>query len=248
MRVFLPENIEYEVQYSHNGKTITYQTGIPAMAMTCKYPIEELIEYTKNLPFYSELYYKTKLFGTSYDIVFLSLISLGNLGVYKHKKENFFLGMGLPDKPMYLPEYQAYYSRNGIYSNGFENTEFNFEYLRKHFDYINDIYCEKYLIQHLQLIFSNINSRKVYIVLGNEEKYKTYPQKSTAGKFFTKTNKLITAAKNTGAFDNSKINIINISDFVLSEKDVMSHFNHFTSAVYYRLAKKIDWEIRKWEE
>ena len=248
MRIFLPENINYEVQYEHNGKSIVYQTGIPTMAMTCKYDLDKIIKYAKDLPFFSELYYKTQLFSENYDVVFLSLISLGNLGVYKYKYDDFFIGMGLPDKPMHLMSNQSYYAGEGIYSNGFDNKEYNFDYLRANFDYINDIYYKEYLIEHLALIIRNINASRIYFVLGNEEKYKKESEKTSAGKFFTEVNKLIYKTYENGVFDHKIVNIINISDFIKSEKDVMGHFNHFTSSVYYNLAKTMDLEIKKWEK
>lgn len=85
MELYLQSGVEFEVPYVLNGKLIVYQTGIPTIATTLLFDAEEIAKYAEGVPFYSNKYYMTKLFSTEYDAVFVSTISLANLGVYKHK-------------------------------------------------------------------------------------------------------------------------------------------------------------------
>jgi hypothetical protein len=224
MQLYLPPNVEYEVPYVVDGKNIVYQTGIPTMAMTLQYSNDEIGQLAGKTPFYSDLYYQSDMFEKTFDIVFLSLISLGNLGVYKHKENDFFLSMGIPSEPMYLHEFQSSYMKGGKYANGFDNTSLQFDHLRENFNYINDSYISEYFEEHLERIVSSIKARKIILVLGNEEKYRV--NKTESGNVF----------------------IINISDFIKDDDDLVDHFNHFTSKVYYDLAKSFKEKINKMEK
>lgn len=95
MKLYLQSGVEFEVPYVLNGKLIVYQTGIATIAMTLLFDAEEIAKYAEGVPFFSDKYYMTKLFSTEYDAVFISIISLANLDVYKHKSAEFFLSMGL---------------------------------------------------------------------------------------------------------------------------------------------------------
>ncbi len=239
MQLFLPENIKYEVQYVKDRKTIIYQNGLAAMAMSVTYPIKDIRNFAGKTPCYSDLYYESSIFNEEHDIVFLSTISLANLGVYKKKDNNFFLAMGLPNEPMYMEE--AKYSKNGKYDLGFDVTHENFEFLREHYDYINDVYIDEYFEDHIRVVVKNIKAKNIFIILGNEERYRE--NKSEAGQLFIKANKIIQRVA-----EELQCKVINISEFVDSDDDIVNHFNHFTSKVYYRLATCINENIKKIEE
>lgn len=241
MQLYLPSNMEYEVPYVVNNKNIVYQTGIPTMAMSLLYSRDEIIQLASKTPFFSELYYQSSIFEKQFDVVFLSLISLGNLGVYKHKDKNFFLSMGLPSEPMYLQEFQCNYMKDGKYANGFENTVQQFDYLRDNFDYVNDFYIEEYFEDHLDYVVTKIKAKKIVLVLGNEERYKE--NKSVSGNVFSAINKIVQEHKWHG-----NIEVINISDFIKNDCDVVNHFNHFTSKVYYELANVFKIKIGEMEK
>lgn len=233
MQLLLPTNVKYEVPYMRGGKNVVYQTGIPTMAMTIKYSTSEIHKMASRLPFYLDEYYNTEVFEVENDIVFLSTISLANLGVYKHKYKDFFVSMGLPNAPMYMPENEHLYKNQGKFANGFDNNKESFEYLRDNYEYINDIYVKKYFKGHLKLIINSIKARKLYIILGNEEKYSI--TKTKAGELFVEANRII-----YDMADKYNFSIINISDYIMGKEDVMPHFNHFCSRVYYKLAKRIN--------
>lgn len=231
MQLFLDNKIEFEVQYVKNGRQYHYQNGFPAMAMSLKYNIDQIRNFAEKTPCFSEEYYCSKIFENEYDMVFLSTISLANMGVYKHKKEDFFLGMGIPEKPMFSNE-TDYYS-DGKYDIGFNSQKDEFRYLRDNFDYVYDRYLDDFFPEHLALIISKIKSQNIYLVLGNEERYSCY--KSESGRFYAKANKIISdTAKKLGC------GIINISDYVKSQDDIINHFNHFSSKVYFEIAQRIN--------
>lgn len=228
MQLHLPSNIEYEVPYMFDNKNIVYQTGIPTMAMTLQYDINEIKEFADQTPFFNELYYKTEMFENEYDIVFLSLISMGNLGVYRHKKHDFYLSMGLPTEPMYLKEFEEKYRTSGIYANGFNNQKNSFEYLRKNFNYLED-YIEGDFSKHLDMILEHIKAKKICLILGNEEKHSR--EKSLSGRTFERINRIVLSK-----VYKQNVEIINISDYIKDKYDIVNHFNHFSSKVYYELA------------
>lgn len=236
MQLFLPSSIEYEFQYMINGKTMIYQNGVAAMAMAAQYSINEIRQIAQKTPCYSDLYYQTAMYETYHDIVFLSTISLANLGVYKHREKDFFLAMGVPDEPMYLEGEK--YCNGGKYDIGFDVGLNNIEELINNFYYVNDQYVADYLEGHLKRIIRNIKSKHVCLILGNEEKYRR--QKSSAGIFFHNANVII---KNVCKQLNASY--IDLSDIVLSEKDVINHFNHFSSKIYFELAEKIKEKIEE---
>lgn len=235
MQMMLPENVEYEVQYVENGKHIVYQTGLPTMAMTALFGLDRIRELAAETPFYDDRYYVTTLFSRNYDVVFLSLISLANLGVYKHKGCDFFLSMGLPSEPMYLPEYEAQYSPGGRFANGFSNSRASFEYLRSNFDYLGDGYYGRYLSSHVKTVLSHIMAPKIVLVLGNEERYRPMARISSAGATFRTANRIVKDAAATDA----RVSYIDLSDLVTGEDDVINHFNHFSSRVYYDLSNLV---------
>ncbi len=230
MKLFLPSCVEYEVPYMSVGKNIVYQTGIPTMAMTLLFSLEEIEKRINNIPFFSMEYYCTKLFDNSYDVVVLSTISLGNLGVYVNHTDDFFVSMGLPEEPMYLEQYEKNYYSGEKYANGFSNTPSMFSNLRNQYNYIYDEYVDNYLSQHLSLILDNISSKKTILILGNEERYSK--NKSRAGTYFSKVNKIIEQVASQ-----KECKCVNISDLVNSSDDVINHFNHFSSVVYYKLSR-----------
>lgn len=233
MELYLRSGVEFEVPYVLNEKLLVYQTGIPTMAMTLLFDAGEIAKYAEGVPFYSNNYYMTKLFSTEYDIVFISTISLANLGVYKHKSAEFFLSMGLPEFPIYLPENESKYAPKGIYANGFSNEPETFSRLRENFSYIYDTYVEKYLEIHLRHIIKNIKANQIYFILGNEEKYLV--NKTPAGRKFETINKLILTLS-----EKERFKTINISDYISGSDDVINHFNHYSSRVYYSLANDIN--------
>lgn len=230
MKIYMPDEIKYEVPYVSFGKNIVYQTGIPTMAMSLKYPENEIRDMIQDLPFFSMEYYSTSLFDDSFDAVVLSTISLANLGVYINKDNGFFLSMGIPSEPMHLPQHENKYHAGGKYANGFNNSESMFKNLRNQYDYMFDEYRDKYLEIHLSDVIRNIHAKKIILVLGNEELYKE--EKTQAGIYFSKANKIIEKVANKYGCE-----CVNLSDLINSDENVINHFNHFSSIIYYKLAK-----------
>lgn len=232
MRIYMPDDIKYEVPYVSFGKNIVYQTGIPTMAMCLKYSKTDIRNMIQDMPFFSMEYYSTSLFEDSFDVVVLSTISLANLGVYINKANGFFLSMGIPSEPMHLNEHENKYHAGGKYANGFNNSESMFENLRNQYDYIFYEYRDKYLEQHLSDVIKNIHAKKKILILGNEELYRE--EKTQAGMYFSKANRIIEKVA-----DKYDCECVNLSELIDSDENVINHFNHFSSIVYYKLAKKL---------
>ena len=232
MKIYMPDEIKYEVPYVSFGKKIVYQTGIPTMAMCLKYSKSQIRNMIQDLPFFSMEHYSTSLFEDSFAVVVLSTISLANLGVYINKDNGFFLSMGIPSEPMHLNQHENKYQARGKYANGFNNNKSMFENLRNQYDYMFDEYRDKYLELHLSDVIKNINAKKIILVLGNEELYSV--KKTQAGIYFSKANRIIEKVANK-----YKCDCVNLSDLINSDENVINHFNHFSSIIYYKLAKEL---------
>lgn len=189
------------------------------------------------IPFSHFKLYETNLFSTQYKIVFFSLFTDPNLGLYRRKETGEYLAFG---EWIYdLTNEKCWHGYiNGTIFNA--NCHFNTQSLidfKNRYEYLGRI-TVKQIIENLKFIREHMDQSTVLVLfLGSELEFKKNIQPAYADRhIYHKT--LNQEVRNLiNCYDNIKI--IEFSNYVKQQSDYFNNINHFIKPIYYQVAKEI---------
>lgn len=166
--------------------------------------------------------------------IFLSTLSDGNLGIYKHKETGWHIALcekyyDLTDKNNWNK-----YLANEIFTSEITFTEESLSTFAEKFEYIDN--CDGNLtIKNLDIIYQFIDKEtKLILVLGSEIPFlgKCNPSYHDRHIF----HKTLNDKLKKWAVGKNNVFLIETSNYITSQSDYLDTINHYQKKVYYQMA------------
>ena len=233
-------SIETEFIHPNNNEPGTVaQQCLNHIVQAHKFSKEKCCNIIQKTPVLSSYDFTTKLFSERYEYVFLSTLLEGEIALYRHKKEGYFVSYGLTDYEFTNPQnWKLLLDKNFPYSGGVHFTTEMLKKLSEDFEYMG-LPSEQNVLDNIIYIRKNLpSSTKLVLILGCEIDCikNTIPGYKNSSVCYKKNNKLL--KEKLKGYDN--IEFIEISDCIESQSDFIDCVNHYTRQVYYKLALKIN--------
>lgn len=176
----------------------------------------------------------TALLREKFDVVVLSMLTDGNLGVYQHRATGY--DVALCEKYYNLTDaaLEEAYISGEIFTSGIHFTKENLKRFRREFQCVTDT-SWKETINNLDRIYSFIGARtRLVLLLGSEREC------AKCSKVSYENRHLEHAAMNRAirewASNKDSVELICYDQYIHSENDFIDTINHFVMRVYYDLA------------
>ena len=172
-----------------------------------------------------------------FDYVVLSMLTDGNLGIYKRKEGGEEVSLCEKAYSLTDKENVSSYVAGKIFTSGICFTESLLNDFAKKYEYVSNE-DGKITINNLQKIRDFLPAETVLILLlGSERQYCGASSPSYEGrhKYHIMLNKLI----RDWAQDKSNVIVLSYDNYIKSNSDFIDTINHFTKKVYYELAKDL---------
>ena len=198
-----------------------------------------------DLPFYDENMFSAKMFrNPGYDAICYSIITDSNLGIYKHRKSGLYVAFGEYMYPLTDPaNWEGYiegtrFTANCRFDENFLN-HFAQEYVFK-----GRIPEEKFR-QNLIIICSHVApNTQLFLITGVEIPFEENDNPNYAGRNLHHIRCRQIAEEVAEAFDH--VHVISFADYVKTQEDFLSHYNHFQKHVYYNFAIDLKYMFEKY--
>lgn len=180
--------------------------------------------------------FNTRLYDDDIAIVFIGTMIEPNLGIYRRKSDGFRIAFGECQYSLTDPTNWQRYINNELFTA--DNT-FTREWL--------EVFSEKYvfegsltpnqIIENVHTLLSKLpKNTKVCFILGSETPFEKNTQENYIDRhlIYKEMNQLY---RNLAKL-NERILLIDVNDFIQSQKDFTNNINHFQRHIYYKIAMK----------
>jgi hypothetical protein len=198
---------------------------------------EEKQKILSETSFFDEKMLDTALSEKEFDAVVLSMLTDGNLGVYRRKEGGELIAFGEKKYPLDAPENREKYLKGEIFTSRVNFTE-------KMIDRFSELYefCDNsdfsITMQSLQKIRAFLPEKTLLILLLGSEREFSKPCKSSFENRHLEHRKM-NALIRKWAKEKENVLFLSYDDCIASDSDFLDTINHFTKRVYYNIAKKI---------
>lgn len=179
----------------------------------------------------------TKILAEKYDFIVLSMLTDGNLGIYRHKKTGRCMAFCERYYDLTSLENRDKYCKKEIFTSNISFSESDLSLFAKSYEYVDN--CDgEITIANLERIRELIPLKtKLILILGSEMEFKgkTKPSYINRHIFHRMLNKKI----RNWAEDKNNVVLIPFDKFIHSQKDFLDSINHFVKRVYYDLTYEI---------
>lgn len=197
-------------------------------------------EYKKELLdeciFNDEEMFNTSLYDNDVAIVFLSTMIEPNLGIYRRKCDGFLIAFGENKYPLTDPANWDKYINNELFT---ADNSFSREWLESFsakYEFIGSLSPIQIIKNAEELLSKLPKTTMVCYILGSETEFENNVQENYIGRnlIYKEMNKLYRDL----ALRNDRVLLIDVNDFIQSQKDFTNNINHFQRHIYYRIAMK----------
>lgn len=181
--------------------------------------------------------FTTKIGTGKYDYIFLSLLTDGSMGVYRHKKTGARLS--ICEKYYNLTDSSVWplYLNQKIYDENIGFTEKELKEFSDSYEYLEN---EDWSItlESLDLIYKHIpNTSKLVLMLGSEIDYSKDRRPSFLGR--SKEHAALNRKVEKWTRGKNNVLILNYTEYIHGENDYVDSVDHYTKKVYYNFANDI---------
>ncbi len=198
---------------------------------------ERKIEIIDEIPFSDQDMLTTCLLTKTFDVVILSMLPDGNLGIYRRKKTGEEIALCEKKYNLVDSSWWEDYISGRIYTSDIHFTKEMLNSFSERYEYVSNENGEV-TINNLQKIWEYIDEKSILVLLlGSEREYtgKTIP--SYVGRHTE--HQRINSAIREWSKDKENVKLICFDQYIHSENDFIDTINHFTKRVYYDLAKDL---------
>ena len=198
---------------------------------------EEKQRILKEVPFTEIGIYNDGIYKNNYKVIFLSILTDANLGVYRRKETGERFAFLEYLHPITEPENWNSFINGELNCGGFKFTREVLEKFAEQYEFIGRNTPEQ-IVENLQYIRTNLpKDCLLVIMLGGE----LYYEKNTFPAYEDRhiVHKQINDAIREYAFQNSGIRLIDVNKYLIDQSSFYDHFNHYIKPVYYKLAQEM---------
>lgn len=188
------------------------------------------------LPFGDSKMFNTDIFRRDISVVYLSLFTDPNLGLYREKSTGIVVAFGEYTNDLTDESIWDDMINHRLFDANCNFTIESLQYIRDNFDFLGRITPEE-IVGNLDRIRNRMNPKaKLILNLGSEIKFEanTNPAYSDRHIYHKCLNDLVKEWKS----GKDNVYLIELSDYVKTSDDYTTSINHFSKSVYFALAQK----------
>ena len=196
---------------------------------------EETAEICK-LPICDSQMYSDSIYKNKYGMIFISILTDANLGVYRNKNNDAVFAFGeyiypLTDKAMWKK-----YINKEVYTANCDFKEKDLQKIAEEYEFLGRL-TPKQTAENLRFIYEHIKSdTELVILLGCEREYKDNKLEAWVNRH--NDHKEYNAAVRK-EFDGCKnVTLFDVNEYITSDDDFNDSVNHYKKRVYYLMAQK----------
>lgn len=179
----------------------------------------------------------TELKNKNFEFVVISMLTDGNLGIYKHKKSGWEIACLEKYYSLADPSNIEKYINDEIYTSGAKFTKEAICDFIDQFEFVDNSDCS-ITISNLDKIYKYIgNETKLILLLGSEREYKKSCSLSYINR--EKFHQLMNRSIENWAKGKNNIILIFYDKYIKNDGDFYDTINHFEKRVYYDLANDL---------
>lgn len=188
------------------------------------------------LPFGDSQMYPQSIYKNDYGIVFISILTDVNLGLYKKIGGEQIIAFGEWLYPLTDKDNWDGYISASLYTGNCKFTREFLENFSSEYEFIGRATPET-LVENLKFIRENIpDSTELVIMLGCETEFKG--NRREAWKNRHNEHKEYNDAVRAFAADYGNITLFDVNDYITSQDDFSDSINHYKKRIYYMMAQK----------
>lgn len=230
----------FDTEFSHTtekGIYIESTSHTTHMVEAARLSDEEKRRVVEEVPFVDSDIYSDRMFTNPYKVIFISILTDPNLGVYRRKETGERLAFVEYTQPITDPN-----NWDGLVSGTLLTNNFPFTYD------ILKAFAEKWefigrntpqmVVENLNYIRNRLNDGCVLaIMLGGE----LYYEKNTFEAYKDRhiVHRELNNAIRTWAAGKSNIRLMDVNKYLTDQSCFYDHFNHYIKPVYYKLAEEM---------
>ncbi|MEH6945265.1 HAD-IIIC family phosphatase [Bacillus sp. JJ722] len=189
------------------------------------------------LPFSDENMFSDKMFKEKYDIVFLSMLTDGNLGLYQRKESDELIAFGEYYYPLTEESNWEGYVNGDIFT---ANCKFNLQILSdfsNKYNFIGRIPVQQ-IIKNLRIIREKLNPDCLLVLMtGSETPYEENRNPAYEGRHLI--HKEMNEAIREFMKEHTNVEMIEFNSYIKEQSSFYNNINHFIKPVYYNVAKDV---------
>ena len=200
-------------------------------------PDEQKSVVIGELPFASDKFFSKKFYSKEYNIVFYSLFTDPNLGLYKRKKTGEIIAFGEYCFDLTDTNNWDGYICGDIFNANCVFTKENLSVFKDKYEYIGRI-SPKQVVENLDFIRNHMDkSVTLVLFLGVEFPYPNNNKKCCEDRheYHKELNQLV----RNWAKTSKKVKLLEFGEYVTSPNEMLNNINHFIKPVYYKMANRV---------
>ncbi len=186
------------------------------------------------VPFVDGDIYSTEMFDLPYKVIFISILTDANLGVYRRKETGERFAFVEYIQPVTDPKNWDGLISGRLFNNGFQFTREILEEFSSKYEFVGRNTPEQ-VVSNLKLVRENLREDCVLaIMLGGELEYKKNTSPAYADRYIV--HRKMNDAVRDFAKDYSNIRLVDVNKYLVDQNSFYDHYNHYIKPVYYSLA------------
>ena len=222
--------------------TYTTQNGLVVESVGHTTNIREAGRLTENqkklvlqeVPFTDAGMYSDAIFTRSYKVIFLSILTDANLGVYRRKKTGESFAFLEYIHPLTDPANWDSYINQKYLTGGFAFTKQILKEFSEKYEFMGRNTPEQ-IIENIDYIRKKIHQNTLLVImLGGEIPYENNKDEAYFDR--DKVHKAINEKLRKYASETNHVRLIDVNKYLKGQDSFYDHFNHYIKPVYYNLA------------
>ncbi len=194
-------------------------------------------QMASELPWFDEHMLSDEVWARPTDVIVLSMLTDGALGVYKRKGTEAYIALCEKYYDLTDRKNWAGYIGGEIFSANIRFTEESLERFASLYEYVHDEEFDL-TVRMLDILYARLEkSTKIVLLLGPEQPFKGKAKPSYEGRELVhqKMNERV----RSWAADKKNVYLIEIGSYIHSQSDYADTITHFAKKVYYEMAEDI---------
>lgn len=232
------ENIKTEFTYVNDNGVSIEGHNHTSQIVTALYASEkEKKEMINNFSFFDNGMLDTLIRTEKFDYIVISMLTDGNLGIYRNKKNGYSIALCEKKYDVTNNEYAKMYIDKEIFTSGISFNSDIIEKFQKNYEYVDNKNGEV-TINNLEKILEFIDpNTKIILLLGSEREFTkkckiSYENRHVEHRIMNDAIKKWAAGKNN-------VILLPFDKYIKNQNDFTDTINHFVKRVYYDLANDL---------
>jgi len=172
-----------------------------------------------------------------HDVIVFSLLTDGNLGIYQHRETGWQIALCEKYYDMTDPKNQEDYINKKIFTSLIDFSKDDLIHFAEKYKYVNNAQGDVTLQNLNTLYAAKKKNAKLVLLLGSEKPYagKTKPSYENRDVF----HKVLNDKVKSWSEDKHDVFLIEIGNYITTQKDYTDTINHFQKKVYYHIAQDL---------